>query len=338
MNKNGIIKKVLYLLIAGFLGITLASCNKNKLTKIELAEVTHSIFYAPLYVSLSEGYFEEVGLDVSLVNAGGADKVMAALLSGASQIGLAGPESTIYVYNNGQSDYMINFAQLTKRDGSFIVGREKIENFTLEDLRGKSILGGRVGGVPEMTLEYVLKQAGLSVGRDVEGYDVLVRTDIQFNAMTGSFLNGEGDFTTMFEPTATLLEKEGRAYVLASVGEFTDEIPFTSFYSTKSYLENNKEVIEAFTKALYKGQKFVMEKTDKEVAESVIEHFSDSTIDDLTVVVARYRKADVWCENPYFKEEGLNRLMDVMEEAGELDKRAPYDKIVDNTYVEKIIK
>ncbi len=338
MNKTGIIKKTLYLLIVGFFGIALGSCNKSKLTKIELAEVTHSIFYAPLYVALSEGYFVEGGLDISLVNAGGADKVMAALISGASQIGLAGPESTIYVYNNGQSDYMINFAQLTKRDGSFIVGREKIDDFTLEALRGKSILGGRVGGVPEMTLEYILKQAGLTVGRDIEGYDVLVRTDIQFNAMTGSFLNGEGDFTTMFEPTATLLEKEGRAYILASVGEFIDEIPFTSFYSTKSYLENNEEIITAFTKALYKGQKFVMEKTDKEVAESVIKYFTDSTIDDLTVVVARYRKADIWCENPYFKEEGLNRLMGIMEKAGELDKRAPYDMIVNNTYAEKAIQ
>lgn len=338
MNKTGIIKKALYLLIVGFFGIVLGSCNKSKLTKIELAEVTHSIFYAPLYVALSEGYFEEGGLDVSLVNAGGADKVMAALISGASQIGLAGPESTIYVYNNGQSDYMINFAQLTKRDGSFIVGREKIDNFTLEDLRGKSILGGRVGGVPEMTLEYILKRAGFTVGRDTEGYDILVRTDIQFNAMTGSFLNGEGDFTTMFEPTATLLEKEERAYILASVGEFIDEIPFTSFYSTKSYIENNEEIIIAFTKALYKGQKFVMEKTDKEVAESVIKYFTDSTIDDLTVVVTRYRKADIWCENPYFKEEGLNRLMEIMEEAGELDKRAPYDMIVNNTYAEKVIE
>lgn len=331
-------KKIIYFMITILLITTLGGCKKNDLTKIELAEVTHSIFYAPLYVAMSEGYFEEVGLEVSLVNAGGADKVMAALLSGASQIGLAGPESTIYVYNNGQENYMINFAQLTKRDGSFIVGREKEENFTLENLKGKSILGGRVGGVPEMTLEYVIKQAGLSVGRDTEGFDVLVRTDIQFNAMTGAFLNGEGDYTTMFEPTATLLEKEGRAYVLASVGEFTEEIPFTAFYATKNYIEDNEEVVEAFTQALYKGQQFVMDKTDKEVAESVIEFFTDSTIDDLTIVVGRYRQADVWCKTPYFSEEGLNRLMDVMEEAGELDKRAPFNKIVDNTYADKVVK
>lgn len=313
-------------------------CNDNKLQKIELAEVTHSIFYAPLYVAINNGYFEEEGLEISLVNAGGADKVMAALLSKESDIGLAGPESTIYVYNNGQSDYMINFAQLTKRDGSFIVGREKEEDFTLQSLKGKSILGGRVGGVPEMTLEYVIKQAGLSVGRDEEGKDVLVRTDIQFNAMTGAFLNGEGDYTTMFEPTATLLEKEGKAYVLASVGEFTDEIPFTSFYVTKSYLNKNQATIEKFIKALYKGQQFVFESTDEDVAKAVVSFFTDSTIEDLTKVIARYREADVWCDTPYFKEEGLNRLMDVMEEAGELDKRAPFSAIVDNSFVEKVLK
>lgn len=331
-------KKIICFIIIGLLSFMFIGCNDNKLQKIELAEVTHSIFYAPLYVAINNGYFKEEGLEISLVNAGGADKVMAALLSKESDIGLAGPESTIYVYNNGQSDYMINFAQLTKRDGSFIVGREKEDDFTLQSLKGKSILGGRVGGVPEMTLEYVIKKSGLSVGRDEEGKDVLVRTDIQFNAMTGAFLNGEGDYTTMFEPTATLLEKEGKAYVLASVGEFTDEIPFTSFYVTKSYLSKNQVTIEKFIRALYKGQQFVFESKDEEVARAVIAFFTDSTIDDLTKVVARYKEADVWCENPYFNEEGFNRLMDVMEEANELDKRAPFDIIVDNSFVEKVLK
>lgn len=331
MNKSLKQKFILIVMVSLFL-ITLVSCGKNKLTKIELAEVTHSIFYAPLYVAINEGYFAENGIEISLVNAGGADKVASALLSGASQVGLAGPESTIYVYNNGQENYMVNFAQLTKRDGSFIVGRTKDDDFTLEDLKGKSILGGRVGGVPEMMLEYVIKQAGLTVGRDTKGYDVLVRTDIQFNAMTGAFLNGEADFTTMFEPTATMLEKEGKAYVLASVGEFASEVPFTSFYVTKSYMAKNEEVISAFTKALYRGQQFVMNKTDREVAESVLSFFSDSNVEDLTIVVGRYRKANVWCDTPFFEENGFELLMDIMEEAGELDKRAPYDKLVDNRF------
>ncbi len=329
-------KKIIYILICSIMFVTLCSCQKSNLKKIELAEVTHSIFYAPLYVALSEGYFEEEGLDLSLVNAGGADKVMAALLSEASQIGLAGPEATVYVYNNGQSNYMVNFAQITKRDGSFIVGRTA-EEFTLESLRGKSILGGRAGGMPEMTLEYVIKNAGMTVGRDQEGYDVLVRTDIQFNAMAGAFLNGEADYTTLFEPTATLLENEGKVHVLASVGEFTEDIPYTAFYATKEYMEKNSDVILAFTKALYKGQQFVINKTDREIATSLIEYFTDSTIDDLTKVIGRYKKADVWCTTPYFGESGFNNLLDVMEEAGELDKRPVFDKLVDNSYAEKVV-
>ena len=335
MNK---FKKVILLMIIGLFLVSLLGCDKNKLKRIELVEVTHSIFYAPLYVAINEGYFEEFGLEITLVNAGGADKVASALLSNASQIGLAGPESTIYVYNNEQENYMVNFAQLTKRDGSFIVGRTKDENFTLESLRGKTILGGRVGGMPEMMLEYVLKQAGLTVGRDKEGFDVLVRTDIQFNAMTGAFLNGEADFTTMFEPTATMLENEGKAYVLASVGEFADEVPFTSFYATKSYIAENEEVILSFVKALYKGQQFVMKESNRRVAESVHSFFSDSSVDDLEKVVGRYRKANVWCDTPYFNSDGFNLLMDIMTEAGELDKRAPYEKLVDNRFVEEVVK
>ncbi len=331
-------KKWLSLIMICLLGVTLSGCGKDKLTKIELAEVTHSIFYAPMYVAINEGYFEEYGLKVTLVNAGGADKVASALLSGSSQIGLAGPESTIYVYNNGQENYMVNFAQLTKRDGSFIIGRNKEDNFTIESLKGKSILGGRAGGMPEMMLEYVIKQAGLTIGRDKEGFDVLVRTDIQFNAMTGAFLNGEADYTTIFEPTATMLENENKAYVLASVGEFAEEVPFTSFYATKEYVEENQEIIISFTKALYKGQEFVMNKSDKEVAESVLSFFSDSSVEDLTKVVGRYRKANVWCETPYFKESGFNLLMDIMEEAGELNKRAPFDKLVDNSFAEEVSK
>ena len=330
-------KKIICFLIIAALSIVIIGCDNKKLEDIELAEVTHSIFYAPLYAAISEGYFEEEGLKINLVNAGGADKVMSALLSKESQIGLAGPESTVYVYNNGQENYMINFAQLTKRDGSFIVGRVKEDNFSLESLKGKSILGGRVGGMPEMTLEYILKQAGLSVGRDEEGKDVLVRTDIQFNAMTGAFLNGEGDYTTMFEPTATMLEKENKAYVLASVGEFCEEIPFTSFYVTKEYLTNKLDVVEKFTRALYKGQQFVKNSTDLKVAESVVSFFTDSTVEDLEKVVARYRLADVWCETPYFSQDGFERMMDVMAEANELDKRAPFELLVDNSIVEKIV-
>lgn len=300
-----------------------------------MAEVTHSIFYAPQYVAINLGYFEEVGLEVELINAGGADKVMAALLSNDVQIGFSGPETTIYVYNNGNENYMINFAQVTKRDGSFIVSREKDDDFTLEDLKGKSILGGRVGGMPLMNLEYVLKENGLTVGRDQEGFDVNVRTDIQFNAMAGAFISGEADYTTLFEPTALELEKNNQGYVVTSVGKYSDEVPFTAYYATKDYINSNKEIIEKFTTAIAKAQKFVRENDDLEVAKAIKESFPETSLQDLEEVIRRYREADVWCDTPFFKQEGLERLMDIMEEANELESRPSYDILVDNSFYKK---
>lgn len=329
-------KKLLLLLTLISLSISLFGCKKNKMDEITIAEVTHSIFYAPQYVAIANGYFEEVGIKVDLINAGGADKVMAALLSGDVDVGFSGPEATIYVKNNGEENYMVNFAQVTKRDGSFIVGRTKDDEFELSDLKGKSILGGRSGGMPLMNLEYVLKEAGLTVGRDKTGFDVLVRTDIQFNAMAGAFVQGEGDFTTLFEPTALGLEKEGKGYVLTSVGKYSPEVPFTSYYVTKKYLEENEDLLQRFTNALYKAQNFVMESSDLEVAEAIHSFFTETSLEDLTEVIRRYREADVWCSTPYFKEEGLNRLMDIMETANELEKRVNFNDIVDNRFANNV--
>lgn len=331
-------KKVMLALLILVVSFCVSGCKKNKLDKITIAEVTHSVFYAPQYVAIAKGFFEEEGIEVELVNAGGADKVMAALLSGDVNVGFSGPEATIYVKNNGEENYMVNFAQVTKRDGSFIVGRYKDEDFELSDLKGKSILGGRSGGVPLMNLEYVLKEAGLSVGRDKTGYDVLVRTDIQFNAMAGAFVQGEGDFTTLFEPTALGLEQEGKGYVLTSVGKYSKEVPFTSYYVTKEYLNKNKDLIQRFTNALYKAQQFVFESSDEEVAIAIHQFFTETKLEDLTEVIRRYREADVWCDTPYFKEEGLNRLMDIMEEANELDTRVKFEDIVDNTFANNAMK
>ncbi len=325
-------KKIVYLLFVLLSVFTLASCKQEKLDKVKIAEVTHSVFYAPQYIAINLGFFEEEGIEIELTNAGGADKVMAALLSNDIDVGFSGPEATIYVYNNGQENYMINFCQLTKRDGSFIVSREENPNFSLQDLRGKSILGGRSGGMPLMNLEYVLKEAGLTVGRDKEGFDVLVRTDIQFNAMAGAFVSGEADYTTLFEPTGLSLEKEGKGYVVTSVGKYSKEVPFTAYYVTKDYLEKNQDLLQRFTNAIYKAQKYLFEKTEREVAEAIHSSFTDISIDDLEEVVKRYKEADVWCNSPYFSREGFERLMDIMQEADELDKRANYDVLVTNQF------
>lgn len=319
----------------------LTSCvKKNK--KIRIAEVAHSVFYAPQYIALEKGYFEEVGLEIELINANGADKVTAAILSGDVEIGLQGPEPTIYLYNNNKDNYLINFAQLTQTDGSFIFGREKIDNFNLEMLKGKSILGGRKGGVPEMTLEYILKNAGLVVKQDDENIDgnkneVNVRTDIAFAAMAGSFLSGEGDFVTLFEPTATDLVNSSKAYLLCSVGEFAGKVPYTAYSTSINYYNKNKDIIEKFTKAIYKGQQFVMNHSDIDVAKCLQTSFSDIKLNDLVSVVGRYRSINAWCSNPYFEKEGFEKLMDIMSMANELEKRAPYEKLVTNEITSKIL-
>ncbi len=340
MKKGKLIFLVAFLSIA--LTLCLISCEKNNRTKIKVAEVAHSVFYAPQYVAIELGYFEEEGLEIELINANGANKVTAALLSGDVQIGLQGPEPTIYLYNNNQSNYLVNFAQLTQTDGSFLFGREKIENFNLTMLSGKEILGGRKGGVPEMTLEYVLKEAGLTVLQnanqvDAKKNEVNVRTDVEFAAMAGSFLAGEGDFVTLFEPTATDLVKANKAYLLCSIGEYAGKVPYTAYSTSKKYYEQNKDIIKKFVKAIYKGQQYVKTHSDEEIAKLMKKAFPDISQEDMTSVVARYRSIDAWCETPYFNEDGFNKLMDIMQQANELNKRAPFDKLVNNEIVNEIL-
>lgn len=330
---------LLTILLCFLMSVCLVSCERNNKTKIKVAEVAHSVFYAPQYVAIYEGYFEEVGLEIELINANGADKVTASLLSKDVQIGLQGPEPTIYLYNNDQSNYLINFAQLTQTDGSFLFGRNNIENFSLEMLKNKTIIGGRLGGVPEMTLEYILKEAGLKVVRDetpLNG-EVNIRTDVAFNAMAGAFLSGEGDFVTLFEPTATDLVKEGKAYLLCAIGDYAKRVPYTAYSTTKSYYENNQNVLKKFVQALYKGQQFVKNHSDYEVAKIIIKAFPEQNIDTLTDVVARYRGVNAWCESPYFDEDGYIRLLNIISEAGELQNRPPYNKLVSNTLVNEIL-
>ena len=296
---------------------------EEKRQKITLAEVTHSIFYAPQYVAIEQGYFEEVGIDVELILTSGADKVTAAVLSKDADIGFCGSEGTIYVYNGGEKDYLKTFAQLTQKDGSFLVSREEIKDFKLEDLEGKTVLGGRAGGMPEMTLEYALKQNGIDPKKDVE-----IDTSVDFAAMGGAFIGGQGDFVTLFEPNALEIEKEGYGYVVASIGELGGVVPYTSYSARISFLEENKELINNFTKAIQKGIDYVHNHTDEEVAKAIIDQFPDTSLEDIAKVVKRYRDIDAWPKTTDFSEDSFNHLQDIMIDNGAIDKKVPYDKLM----------
>ncbi|HEY8350007.1 MAG TPA: ABC transporter substrate-binding protein, partial [Clostridia bacterium] len=308
-------------------------CGEKDLVRIRLNEVTHSIFYAPQYVALNLGFFEEEGLSIELINGQGADKVMTAVLSNQADIGFSGPEAAIYVYNEGKEDHAVVFAQLTKRDGSFLVGRKPEPDFKWTNVKGKLIIAGRKGGVPEMTLEYVLKKHGVMPGVDVE-----LDTSTQFALMAGAFTGGMGDYVALFEPVASTLEREGRGYIVASIGRDSGEIPYTAYYAKKSYIEKNPGIIQKFTNAIYRGQVWVDTHTPEEVAEALKDSFPDSDMDLLVTVVKRYKEQDTWCTDPIMKKESLDLLQEVMKTAGELEKEAPYEELVDNSFAEKAIK
>ena len=300
---------------------------------IQLNEVTRSVFYAPQYVAIAKGYMAEEGLEIELTTGQGADAVMTAVLSGQSDIGFAGPEASIYVYNEGKEDYCEVFAQVTQKDGSFLVARDATDNFSWEDLKGKTIIPGRKGGVPYMTFEYVLKQHGLTPGKDV-----ILDDSIQFSLMAGAFTAGTADYVTLFEPTATSTEEAGAGYIVASVGEEAGEIPYTAYFAKKSYIKENSDTIEKFTRAIYKGQKYVEEHSMEEVAELIKDFFPDTDVKLLAKVLQSYKDIDAWKTDPTMKEEAFNKLQEVMTEAGELEKKAPYNKIVNNSYAEKVMK
>ena len=325
--KKTIVYIVVILVIFALACAVLFNFNKKNddkdLETVRLAEVAHSIFYAPMYVAIEKGYFEEVGIDIELSLANGADKVSAAVLSGDADIGFAGSEATIYVYNGGEKDYLKTFARLTQKDGSFIVAREDIKDFTLDDLVGKTIIGGRAGGMPEMTLEWALSDAGIDPKKDVN-----IDTSVAFSAMSSAFIGGTGDFVALFEPNALELEKEGYGYVVASLGELGGVVPYTAFFARDSYLNENKELIENFDKAIQKGIDFVHNSSDKKVAEAIIDQFPDTSIDDLTKIVERYRSIDAWSKTTEFSEEEFDHLQDIMINAGELDSKVPFSDLM----------
>lgn len=306
---------------------------KNEVTKVKLCEVTHSVFYAPQYAAINKGFFAEEGIEIELSNGQGADKVMAAVLSDQMDIGFAGPEAAIYVYNEGKQDYPKVFCQLTKRDGSFLVGREKTDSFKWEDLKGKTIIPGRKGGVPRMTFEYVMKKNGINPEKDA-----VLDDSIQFSLMAGAFSGGNADYVTLFEPTASMIELENKGYILTSIGQESGEIPYTAYFAKQSFIEENKDLIQRFTNAIYKGQKWVMSNSAQDVAIAIAPSFPDTDISLLTTVVKRYQDIDVWSTNPLLEKQSLDLLQNVMEEAGELKSKAPYDKLIITDFALKSIE
>ena len=299
----------------------------SELKTISVSEVTRSVFYSPQYVAIAAGYFEEEGLKIDLTTGQGADNVMTAVLSNQVDIGFAGPEASIYVYNEGKEDYAQVFAQLTKTDGSFLVSSQKIDNFEWSDLKGKTVIPGRKGGVPYMTLLYVLKQKGIDPQNDL-----VLDDSIDFDLMASAFSTGKADFVTLFEPTASQIQLSGKGYIVDSVGKEAGEVPYTAYFAKKSYIEKNTDIIQKFTNAIYKGQQYVQTHTSDEIATLIKDFFPDADVSILAKAIESYRQIDAWNTNPYMSEEDFNLLQDIIYSAGELEKYAPYDKVVNNFY------
>lgn len=297
--------------------------DKNTLKEVKVAEVAHTIFYAPAYAAISKGYFEDEGIKIDLTLTAGADKVTAAVLSGDVDVGFCGSEATIYVYNSGEKDYLVNFARLTKKDGSFLVSRKKYDNFKLEDLKGKTVIGGRKGGMPEMTFEWALKQNNIDPKNDLK-----IDTSVAFPAMEGAFIGGNADFVTLFEPNATSIEKQGLGYVVGYVGSFGGEVPYTAYNTKKSYIEKNKDIIDGFTKAVDKGLKYVKETDSSVVAKDIYEYFPELSLNDLTAIIERYKTNDAWASSSEITKKDFDHLQEIIISAGELDKKAPFEKLI----------
>ena len=304
---------------------------EEKLTKVTLNEVAHSIFYAPQYVAIEEGYFEEEGLDLTLVTGFGADKVLTALISGEADIGFMGAEASIYACQEGATDPAVNFAQLTQRAGNFLVAREEMPDFKWEDLKGKKVLGGRKGGMPEMVFEYILKKNGIDPQKDLT-----IDQSIDFGSTAAAFTGDDSAaYTVEFEPSATILEKEGAGHVVASLGEASGYVPYTSYSVKTSYMKENPEIIQKFTNALQKGMDYVQSHTPEEIAEVIAPQFKETDIDTITTIVKRYYDQDTWKENLIFKKDSFELLQDILEDAGELTDRTAYENLVQTEYAQK---
>ena len=330
-----IIKCICASLAVALTTLAFPSCNKDDdgIKTLKINEVTHSVFYAPLYLADSLGYFAQENIKIELTNGGGADNVMSAVLSGDSHIGFCGPEAALYVLIGGSTDVPTVFGQLTKRDGSFLVSRKAEPDFKWEDLKGKEILAGRKGGVPAMTFEYILNQKGLR-----DGVDLTLNYDVAFNLMTSAFEAGTADYCTMFDPVAYEYEAAGKGYVVASVGEASGEVPYTCFMAKRSWMDKNQAATEGFLRAVTKAVKYVNEQPEDTVASYLTKYFEGVSQTALAASVKRYKNIDAWSTELTMSEDGFNRLQDIIENAGELSRRAQMLELVDNSYAQKVYK
>lgn len=334
-NKKQIALAVAVVLAVTALPMTVFASKKDKeeekLSKVTLNEVAHSVFYAPQYVAIEEGYFAEEGLNLTLVTGFGADKTMTAVISGEADIGFMGAEASVYAYQEGATDPVVNFAQLTQRAGNFLVAREEMPDFKWEDLKGKKVLGGRTGGMPEMVFEYILRKNGIDPRKDLT-----IDQSIDFGSTAAAFTGDESAaYTVEFEPSATILEKEGAGYVVASLGEASGYVPYTSYSAKTSYMKENPEIIRKFTEALQKGMDYVQSHTPEEIAEVIAPQFKETDLGTITTIVKRYYDQDTWKENLVFEKESFELLQDILQEAGELNERVEYKKLVNTEYVKE---
>ena len=307
---------------------------EEKLTKVTLNEVAHSIFYAPQYVAIEEGYFAEKGLDLTLVTGFGADKTMTAVISGEADIGFMGAEASVYAYQEGATDPGVNFAPLPQRAGNLLVAREEMPDFKWEDLKGEKVLGGRKGGMPEMVFEYILKKNGIDPQKDLT-----IDQSIDFGSTAAAFTSDDSAaYTVEFEPSATILEKDGAGYVVASLGEASGYVPYTSYSTKASYMKENPEIIQKFTDALQKGMDYVQNHTPEEIAEVIAPQFKETDLETITAIVKRYYDQDTWKENLIFEKDSFELLQDILEDAGELTDRTAYENLVQTEYAQKACK
>lgn len=330
-RKMSLFGAILVLIVSVYL---LGGCTSSEdAVSVRVNEVTHSVFYAPFYVAMEEGYFAEEGIEIELTTGGGSDNSMTALLTDAADFALLGPETAVYVLNEGKEDHAVIISQLTRKDGSFLLAKEPMEDFRWSDVRGSSIIGGRTGGMPEMMLEYVLKQEGM-----IPNEDVTVRTDVDFDLMGGAFIAGEDDYVTLFEPSASTMEQGKQGYIVASVGEAAGDVPYTCFMTLKSTLGEDPALVEAFVRAVYRGQQFVAEQDAAAIAEAIKGVFPDSDTELITAVVQNYKDIDVWTTEPMLKEEDYLHLIDIIKDAGIIETAPDFDLICSNHIGEQVVE